>query len=191
MRDHADTQESNAKQSELRKKLNDAEEAFAEKEPEKKRPAPTREIRVGDTVELLRFGTRATVLEIEKDGSYLLQAGIMKVNAKKEDVYLIEETKEQARKVIERVQREFRNSSAPTELDLRGMTADEAVACLCNFLDSAMLANLTTVRIIHGKGTGVLRKAVHDELKHNRMVKRFRLGVYGEGEDGVTIAELA
>ena len=71
------------------------------------------------------------------------------------------------------------------------MSADEAVAALSSFLDSAMLANLSSVRIIHGKGTGVLRKAVQDELKHNRAVKRYRLGVYGEGEDGVTIAELA
>ena len=71
------------------------------------------------------------------------------------------------------------------------MTADEAVATLAVFLDNAMLANLSSVRIIHGKGTGVLRKAVQDELKHNRAVKRYRLGVYGEGEDGVTIAELA
>ena len=71
------------------------------------------------------------------------------------------------------------------------MSADEAVATLSVFLDSAMLANLAQVRIIHGKGTGVLRKAVHEELKRNRAVKKYRLGVYGEGEDGVTIAELA
>ena len=71
------------------------------------------------------------------------------------------------------------------------MTADEAVATLSIFLDNAMMANLASVRIIHGKGTGVLRKAVHDELKHNRAVKRYRLGIYGEGEDGVTIAELS
>ena len=98
---------------------------------------------------------------------------------------------EQAKKIIERTKREFRSAGASTELDLRGMTADEAVATLAVFLDNAMLANLSSVRIIHGKGTGVLRKAVQDELKHNRAVKRYRLGVYGEGEDGVTIAELA
>ena len=190
MKANADVQGSNAKQAELRKKLNDAEESFAEKEPEKPRPEPTREIRVGDTVELIRFGTRATVLEIDRNGNYLLQAGIMKVNAKKDEVYLIEETKQQVKKIIQRAQHQFHNTSAPAELDLRGMTADEAVSTLCNFLDTAMLANLSSVRIIHGKGTGVLRKAVQEELKHNRMVKRYRLGVYGEGEDGVTIAEL-
>ena len=148
-------------------------------------------IRVGDTVELVRFGTRASVLAINKDGSYLLQAGIMKVTAQPDEVYLIEETKQQAKKIIERSQRAFRSAGASTELDLRGMSADEAVATLDIFLDNAMMANLASVRIIHGKGTGVLRKAVQDELKRNRCVKRYRLGVYGEGEDGVTIAELA
>ena len=131
------------------------------------------------------------MLAINKDGSYLLQAGIMKVTAQPDEVYLIEETKQQTKKIIERSQRAFRSAGASTELDLRGMSADEAIATLDIFLDNAMMANLASVRIIHGKGTGVLRKAVQDELKRNRCVKRYRLGVYGEGEDGVTIADLA
>ena len=191
MKDVADVQGSNAKQAELRKKLNEAEDAFAEKGNAPARPAPSRAIKVGDTVELLRFGTKASVLAINKDGSYQLQAGIMKVTAQADEVYLIEETQQQVKKIIERSQREFRNTPTATELDLRGMSAEEAVAQLSVFLDGAMLANLSQVRIIHGKGTGVLRKAVHEELKHNRRVKRYRLGVYGEGEDGVTIAELS
>ena len=69
------------------------------------------------------------------------------------------------------------------------MAADEAMPVLDQFLDSAYLANLPSVRIIHGKGTGVLRAAVHDELRRCKYVKSFRLGVYGEGETGVTIAE--
>lgn len=191
LRDAADAQGVNEKQAELRRKLNEAEDALAGKQTAPERPAPTRAVKAGDTVELLRFGTRAQVLSVNADGSYQLQAGIMKITAKPEEVYLIEETKQQAKKIIERSQRQFRNTAAATELDLRGMTADEAVATLSVFLDGAMLANLSQVRIIHGKGTGVLRKAVHDELKHNRAVKRYRLGIYGEGEDGVTIAELA
>ena len=75
------------------------------------------------------------------------------------------------------------------EVDLRGMDAVEAICVLDNYLDGAMRANLSSVRIIHGKGTGVLRKAVQDALKKNKHVKKYRLGVYGEGEDGVTIAE--
>ena len=191
MKDSADVQGSNAKQAELRRRLNEAEEQFSGKQSAPERPAPSRAVKAGDTVEILKFGTRATVLSINKDGTYELQAGIMKVTAKPEEVYLIEETQQQVKKIIERSKREFRNTPAATELDLRGMSADEAVATLSIFLDNAMLANLAQVRIIHGKGTGVLRKAVHDELKRNRAVKKYRLGVYGEGEDGVTIAELA
>ena len=190
MRDSADVQDSNAKQAELRRRLNEAEDALADRQKQPERPAATRTIRPGDTVELLRFGTRASVLSINKDGSYELQAGIMKMTAKPEEVYLIEETQQQTKKIIERAQREFRNVATAAELDLRGMSAGEAVAALSIFLDNAMLANLASVRIIHGKGSGILRKAVHEELKHNRVVKRYRLGVYGEGEDGVTIAEL-
>lgn len=191
LRDSADVQQTNAKQTELRKKLNDAEQALlGTQQSLPERPKSTRQIKVGDTVELLRFGTRASVLAINKDGSYQLQAGIMKVTAQPDEIYLIEETQQQAKKIIERSQRVFRNQGASSELDLRGMSADEAVATLSVFLDTAMLANLSSVRIIHGKGTGVLRKAVQDELKHNRAVKSYRLGVYGEGEDGVTIAEL-
>ena len=70
------------------------------------------------------------------------------------------------------------------------MDSLEASAVLTLFLDNAYMANLETVRIIHGKGTGVLRQMVHDELRKNKHVKKFRLGVYGEGETGVTIAEL-
>lgn len=191
MRDAADVQGSNEKQAELRRKLNEAEEQFTEQKAQPARPAPSRAIKVGDTVEILKIGSRANVLSINKDGSYQLQAGIMKVTAQPDEVYLIEETQQQVKKIIERSRREFRNAPTATELDLRGMSADEAVATLSVFLDSAMLANLSQVRIIHGKGTGVLRKAVHEELKRNRAVKKYRLGVYGEGEDGVTIAELA
>jgi DNA mismatch repair protein MutS2 len=75
------------------------------------------------------------------------------------------------------------------EVDLRGMDTVEAVCALSLYLDSAMRSNLKQVRIIHGKGTGAVRAAVHQELRRNKHVKTFRLGVYGEGEDGVTIAE--
>ena len=191
LKDTADAQGINAKQAELRRKLNEVEEGFAGKQTAPERPVPTREVRVGDTVELIRFGTRATVLSVNKDGTYELQAGIMKVSAKPDEVYLIEEKPQQAKKIIERVQKEFRAAGAAMELDLRGMTVGEAISTLSIFLDNAMMANLASVRIIHGKGTGVLRKAVQDELKRNKAVKRYRLGVYGEGEDGVTIAELS
>ena len=77
------------------------------------------------------------------------------------------------------------------EIDLRGNYGDDACFLLDKYIDDAKRAGVKSLRIIHGKGTGALRKAVHEELKHNRAVKRYRLGVYGEGEDGVTIAELS
>ncbi|MBR6376918.1 MAG: Smr/MutS family protein, partial [Oscillospiraceae bacterium] len=95
----------------------------------------------------------------------------------------------QVKKFIDQTRREFKNNAQSPELDLRGMDSLEAAAVLTIFLDNAFMANLQQVRIIHGKGTGVLRKTVHEELRKNKHVKSFRLGVYGEGEDGVTIAE--
>ena len=90
-------------------------------------PRRSRAIRVGDTVELLKLGTKATVLALNKDGTYQLQAGIMKVNAKPDEVYLLEnETKTKAKKIIEGKVRELKSAAQP-ELDLRGMAADEAM----------------------------------------------------------------
>lgn len=191
MKDAVDSHGVNEKQAELRRQLNEAEDRLAPKQEAVQRPKPSREIRVGDTVELLKIGTKATVLAVNKDGTYQLQAGIMKITVKKDEIYLLENEPSEAKKYIEKTQRAFKNEAQSPELDLRGMDALEASAVLTIFLDNAYMANLTQVRIIHGKGTGVLRKTVHEELKHNKHVKKYRLGVYGEGEDGVTIAELA
>ncbi len=191
MKDTADAQGINARQAELRRQLNEAEAQLAPKQEAMRRPKPSREIRAGDTVELLKLGTKATVLAVNKDGSYQLQAGIMKVNVKADEIYLLENEPTQVKKFIDKTRREFKNQAQSPELDLRGMDALEAAAVLTIFLDNAFMANLQQVRIIHGKGTGVLRKTVQEELKHNKHVKKYRLGVYGEGEDGVTIAELA
>jgi DNA mismatch repair protein MutS2 len=76
-----------------------------------------------------------------------------------------------------------------SEIDLRGMDSVEAICVLDRYLDEAMRSNLQSVRIIHGKGTGTLRAAVQQALRKNKFIKKYRLGVYGEGEDGVTIAE--
>ena len=190
LKDTADAQGINERQAQLRKALNDAESKLAPTRPTIERPRPSREIRVGDTVELLKLGNKATVLAINKDGSLQLQAGIIKLTAKPEEVYLLENYQQtQVKKFLEKTRRELRNVSASPELDLRGMASDEAIPVLNIFLDNAIMANLHQVRIIHGKGTGILRKAVQDALKQNRQVKSYRLGVYGEGEDGVTIVE--
>ena len=188
-KDGAFVEGSNEKQATLRRSLNEAEGKLREKQEVRQRPAASRAIRAGDTEELLKFGSKATVLAVNKDGSYQLQAGIMKVNAKPDEVYLLEnETKAKAKKLMEGKVRDLKSAAQP-ELDIRGMAVDEAMPVLANFLDAAYMGNLPNARIIHGKGTGVLRKAVQDELRRCKYVKSFRLGVYGEGEDGVTIAE--
>ena len=180
---------SNEKQAELRRSLNEAEQKMQPQREQKARPEATRAIRVGDTVELIKLGTKATVLAVNKDGSYRLRAGIMQVTAKPDEVYLLEnETQNAAKKVIAGKVRELKAAAQP-ELDIRGMAVDEALPVLDNFLDAAYMGNLPNARIIHGKGTGVLRAAVQDELRRCKYVKSFRLGVYGEGESGVTIVE--
>ena len=192
MRDTADAQGVNVKQAELRRALNEAEAKLAGEKEQPKRPAPTRAIRVGDTVELLKFGSKASVLSVNKDGTYQLQAGIMKITAKPDEVYLVEDQQNQSvKKILQNNKRELKLEAACPELDIRGMASDEMLGVLGMFLDNAFMSNLPSVRVIHGKGTGILRAAVHAELRKCKYVKKFRLGTYGEGEDGVTIVEFA
>ncbi len=186
----ADTTGMNQRQSQIRRNLNDAESKLRASAPQIRRPEPKRDILVGDTVELLKLGTKASVIAIQKDGSYLLQAGILKMSARPEEVYLLENENPYAAKGRpQHSGREMKMTAMAPEVDLRGMDTVEAVCVLSRYLDEAMRGNLSSVRIIHGKGTGALRSAVQQELKMNKFVKSYRLGVYGEGEDGVTIAE--
>ena len=190
LQDSADASGINQKQSELRRSLNEAESKLRVNAPQEKRPEPKRDIMVGDTVELLKLGTKASVVAINKDGTYEIQAGIMKLKAKKSEIYLLENESPYVQKGRPKHSgREMKVAAMNPEVDLRGMDAVEAICVLDRYLDEAMRSNLKQVRIIHGKGTGVLRKAVQDSLKRNKFVKKYRLGVYGEGEDGVTIAE--
>ena len=189
--ENGDTQGINQRQAQLRRDLNEAEAELRGKRQEIKRPEPTRGIMVGDTVELLKLGTKASVLAINKDGSYLLQAGVLKLNAKADEIYLLENENPYKQKGGKPAHsgREIKMSAMASEVDLRGMDCVEAVCVLERYMDEAMRSNLHSVRIIHGKGTGALRNAVHQSLRKYKFVKKFRLGVYGEGEDGVTIAE--
>ena len=113
------------------------------------------------------------------------------MNAKAEEIYLLENENPYKQKGArpKHSGREMKVSAMSSEVDLRGMDAVEAICVLERYLDEAMRSNISPVRIIHGKGTGVLRAAVHQSLKKNKFIKKFRLGMYGEGEDGVTIAE--
>ena len=189
----ADAQGINQRQAELRRSLNEAESRIRENQTVQKRPEPSRGILVGDTVELLKLGTKANVIAINKDGTYQLQAGILKMNAKPDEIYLLENENPYKQKGGQPAHsgREMKMSAMSTEVDLRGMDSVEAICVLERYLDEAMRSNLQSVRIIHGKGTGTLRAAVQRSLRKNKFVKKFRLGVYGEGEDGVTIAEFS
>ena len=193
LQDSADTSGINQRQAELRRALNETEDRIRANQPAKTRPQPTREILVGDTVELLKLGMKASVLAINKDGTYQLQAGIMKLNAKADEIYLLENENPYKAKGGHPAHsgREMKMTAMSSEVDLRGMDTVEAICVLDRYMDEAMRSKLSSVRIIHGKGTGALRQAVHQSLKRNKFVKKFRLGVYGEGEDGVTIAEFA
>ena len=144
-------------------------------------------------MELLKLGTKASVLAINKDGTYQLQAGVLKINARADEIYLLENENPYKQKAGRPAHsgREMKMQATPTEVDLRGMDTVEAICVLDRYLDEAMRSKLSTVRIIHGKGTGALRAAVQQSLKKNKFIKSFRLGLYGEGEDGVTIAEFA
>ena len=184
----------NEARAQLRRQLNEAEEAVTKRDARQEPiPKPSRPIRVGDLVEIPGVRTPAEVVSVGKDGTLQLKSGILKMKAKSNEVRLIEEDERAARKpsapVRQSAPRQLR-TSASRELDIRGLETLEAEAVVENFLSAAVMGRLETVTIIHGKGTGALRKAVHDILRRNKAVKSFRLGVYGEGESGVTVVTL-
>ena len=196
MQQQADHQAINDAKVSAKKHLHAAEDALhLREETAEPEMAPTRPIVAGDLVELPGVRTAATVLQVNGDGSLVLQAGKMKLTARPEQVRLPEEQTQQKKKQ----QPAPRTTPAPqlrlerrasSELDIRGYETLEAESVVENYLDAAVMAKLETVTIIHGKGTGALRKAVHEILKRSKTVKSFRLGRYGEGEAGVTVVEL-
>lgn len=180
----------------LRRQLNEAEEAVSKRDARQEPiPKPSRPIRAGDLVEFPGVRQPAEVVSVGKDGTLQLKAGILKMKAKADEVRLIEDDERAARKktpsvtIRQNADRALR-ASAARELDIRGMETLEAESVVDNFISAAVMGKLETVTIIHGKGTGALRKAVHDILRRNKAVKSFRLGVYGEGESGVTVVTL-
>ncbi len=184
-------EDTNENRVEVRARLNQAEESLAARAPDLPPPPPTRPARAGDTVELLSMGVRATVLSVRPDGALELQAGILKLTARQEEVRLAAPAKEKKPRASVRVGTAGAlRPAASREADLRGMTVDEALGALELFLDNALMGKLETVTVIHGKGTGAVRRAVREYLKRSRYVKSFRPGRFGEGEDGVTVVEL-
>lgn len=188
--DDEDVRRVNEARSELRRKLNRSEEAL--------RPAPetvedkssSRPVKPGDVVLIKSMNIKATVISVSPDRILSLKAGIMNVSAKEDEVLLLEGEKAPERKSAPMKGGASIRAAVPTEIDLRGMESLEAVAAAEQYLDSAVMAKLGTVTIIHGKGTGALRAAIQQMLKRNKLVKSFRTGRFGEGEMGVTVVEL-
>ena len=185
-------QELNDAKAAVRHSLNQAQEALhLRSEPQEPAYAPSRPIEVGDLVELPGVKMAASVLAVNNDGTLLLQAGKMKMTVKAQQVRLPEgQPKKKPAAPVGGSPKLNLQSRASSELDIRGYETLEAESVVENYIDSAVMAKLGTVTIIHGKGTGALRKAVHEMLKRNKAVKSFRLGRYGEGEAGVTVVEL-
>ena len=190
------TLNANEARAELRRKLNEAEDAVSKRDQRQEPiPKPSRPIREGDLVEIPGVRTPAEVVSVGKDGTLQLKSGVLKMKAKADEVRLIEEDERAAQKkkpavsIRQNADRALR-ASASREVDIRGMETLEAESVVENFLSAAVMGRLDTVTIIHGKGTGALRKAVHDILRRSKAVKSFRLGVYGEGESGVTVVTL-
>jgi len=177
----------------MRSHLSGLEKDLADATGEKRvlRPLPEK-LQKGDKVFVHTLNQKATVVnEPDNSGEVMVQAGIMKVKVKLQDLSL-DETKEkptfnQSRATSSKVGKAKHISP---EVDLRGMLVQEGIEKTRKYLDDACLANLPLVTIIHGKGTGALRKAVHEYLKKHPHVKDYRLGTFGEGEDGVTIVNL-
>lgn len=179
----------------MSRKINDAAARANPSAPRRAERKP-RTVHAGDLVAFGGAGTQAEVLtEPDKNGNVTLQAGIMTVTVKADTLTVLEEDakREKVKFTPAKESTIYRSSvtrMASTTLDLRGMMSDEALIELERFLDTAQMAKLSPLTIIHGKGTGALRAAVQQYLRKDRRVAAFRPGKYGEGEAGVTVVEL-
>ena len=151
------------------------------------------QIKPGDSVKVVSMGLKGTVSSLpDKNGNLFVQCGIIRSKVSLNDLVLIEEETINTGKMQRSSSGKLKMSksySISTEINLLGRTVDEALSELDKYLDDAYLAHLPSVRVVHGKGTGALRNAVHNYLRKNRVVKSYRLGEYGEGDAGVTIVE--
>lgn len=181
----------------LRNRLNNVNDQLAVKKEEakpKKKVKPT-ELRVGDAVRVLSLNLTGTISTLPNaKGDMFVQMGILRSQVNINDIERIEEstisgpglTKQKSQGSSIKMSKSFQISP---EVNLIGMTVDEALSVLDKYLDDALLAHLPPVRIVHGRGTGALKNAVHQKLKRMPQIKSYRLGVHGEGDTGVTIAE--
>ena len=193
--EYVDTAAVERERQQLRQRLNKAEQKMTQptvkKKPKKELSA--KDVRPGDTVRVLSMNLKGTISTRPDSKGYLfVQMGIIRSKVHISDLELIDEpvitTPSLSRTGAGKI-RMSKSTSISTEINLLGKTVDEAVAELDKYLDDAYLAHLKTVRIVHGKGTGALRKGVHNYLKRQKHVASYRLGEFGEGDAGVTIVE--
>ena len=194
---HAPVSEMEKQRSKIRDKMSAAEKNMA---GTKKKQAPAgnapKNLRIGDRVKVLSMNLTGTVHTLPNArGDLYVQMGILRSLVNVRDLVLLpDDTVPAAAKKTNGKSgsgkiRMSKSASVSTEINLIGMTTDEAIAVLDKYLDDAYIAHLPSVRIVHGKGTGALRAAVHKHLKRLKYVKSFHLGEFGEGDAGVTIAE--
>ncbi len=189
----ADIRELEKKRQRVREKINDKNSKLsvtATKTPEKKTLDP-KKLKKGDAVKLVSMGLKGTVSTLpDAKGNLFVQCGIMRTQTNVKDLVLIDEVTIKTPTLQRTGAGKIKMSkslSISTEINLLGKTVDEALSELDKYLDDAYLAHLPSVRVVHGKGTGALRNAVHGHLKRLKYVKEYRLGEYGEGDAGVTI----
>ena len=177
----------------LREKTNDRDSALTVREKKKKphKKLSPDSIRIGDSVHVVSLGLNGTIIsQPDQKGMVQVQMGILTSSVSVKDLTLIDKKEEPA--VQHKVSSSYHLSKARdirTEINLIGKTTYEAITLLDKYLDDAYLSHLSQVTVIHGRGTGALKRAVHDHLKHVNYVKSYRIGEFGEGDQGVTIVE--
>lgn len=193
----ADIRELEKKRTGIRNKIGDTNSKLTIKqEPKAKKELKADKLRLGDDVKVLSMGLKGIVNSLPDNKGFLfVQCGIIRSKVHISDLELIEEDsvlnkkdKKYQKTGISQLKMSKSYSISP-EINLLGKTVDEAISELDKYLDDAYLSHLSSVRIVHGKGTGALRQAVTSHLKRLKYIKSFRQGEYGEGDAGVTIAE--
>lgn len=188
--------EMEAQRADLRDKLNSSQaKASIKKSATKAKTVKASDLIIGTDIKILSLGSTGTVSTLPNDkGDLFVQAGLLRTKVNIKDIEIINTPENKPAKSSKKNSgsgniRMDKASSVYREVNLIGMTVDEAMPVLGKYLDDAYLAHMTQVTIIHGRGTGALRNAVHSHLKRTKYVKSFRLGEFGEGDMGVTIAE--
>lgn len=191
-REGISAKEMEAERARLREKIKDTEGGMQPKAPKPKKKVKAASLHIGDRVRVLSLNLEGTVSTLPNaKGDLFVQMGILRSQVNVSDLEFIGEAEPLQTSLSSgggRIKMS-KSVSVSTEINLIGMTVDEALAQLDKYLDDAYLAHVPSVRIVHGKGTGALRAAVQQHLRHCKYIKSFRLGTFGEGEAGVTIAE--